>query len=468
MMTVEKTEATSSEDLTLQPKLPQGWKLNRKIRLALTAIGIVSLIGGGAIASFFSNTPFLKRQLSDAEAAIFRQDRSFAKNNLQVPVISKPVNILLLGIKTNLSDIKNNDGRERKKAGYDAEINSLDGLSDTMMLLRFDPKSKKVVVLGIPRDTKVQVNGKSEKINAIDHESGVAEAAKVVSNTLNGVPIDRYVRLNNFGLEKLIDSLHGVTVSIPKDIKYQDDSQHFYVNLKAGKQHLDGKNLLNFLRFRHDPNGDIGRIQRQQMVIRSMLEQWVRPTTIASIPQLMSIVKDHADTNLTVEETIAISSFMLDRSKDKDQIQMLMMPGNSNGNGRHSVSYWLPNPVEIKNMMAKYFDIGVVQTSASNIKNIHIKIQDTSYYPDATNRLITKLKKAGYQNVHLDRDPKVFKENLDITEIIAQQGELAASKKVANTIGIGKVEISTAGDLYSEVTIKVGQNLAKLQQQISR
>jgi polyisoprenyl-teichoic acid--peptidoglycan teichoic acid transferase len=465
MMIMKNIEPKSSEEPIVQSKLPQPRKPTKKIWLALTAIGIVSLIGGGAIASLFSTTPFLKRKLSEVEAAVFRQDLSFAKNNLQVPVISKPVNILLLGIKTNLSDIKNNDGRERKKIGYDAEVNSLDGLSDTMMLLRFDPQSKKVVVFGIPRDTKVQVNGKSEKINAIDHESGVAEAAKVVSNTLNGVQIDRYVRLNNFGLEKLIDSLDGVTVSIPKDIKYQDDSQHFYVNLKAGKQHLDGKTLLNFLRFRHDPNGDIGRIQRQQMVIRSMLEQWVKPTTIAKIPQLMSIVKDHVDTNLTVEETIAIGGFMLDRHKDKNQIQMLMMPGSYNGDGKHSVSYWLPNPVGIKNMMAKYFNLGLVEDTLTNVENIHIKIQDTSYYPDATNRLITKLKKAGYRNVHLDRDPKVFKENLDTTQVIAQQGELAASRKVANTIGMGKVEISTGGDLYSEVTIKVGKDLGKLQQQ---
>jgi polyisoprenyl-teichoic acid--peptidoglycan teichoic acid transferase len=419
MMTVENTEVTSPQEPILQPKSPRRRKTARKVWFTLTILSIISLIGGGAIASLFSTTPFLKRQLSDVEAAVFRQDGSFAKSNLQVPVISKPVNILLLGIKTNLSDIKNNDGRERKKIGYDAEVNSLDGLSDTMMLLRFDPQTKKVVVFGIPRDTKVQVNGKSEKINAIDHESGIAEAAKVVSNTLNGVQIDRYVRLNNFGLEKLIDALDGVTVNIPKDIKYQDDSQHFYVNLKAGKQHLDGLNLLNFLRFRHDPNGDIGRIQRQQMVIRSMLDQWVKPTTMARVPQLMSIVKDHVDTNLTVEETIAIGGFMLDRHKDKNQIQMLMMPGSYNGDGRHSVSYWLPNPVGIKNIMAKYFSIGLVEDTPIKTENIHIKIQDTSYYPDATNRLITKLKKAGYKNIHLDKDPKVFKENLDTTQVDA-------------------------------------------------
>jgi len=440
-------------------------KHQRRVRiyLGLAGLGLISLVGGVLIANSLSSTPLLKQELSSIDAAVFHQNESFSHNLLQVPVISKPVNILLLGIKTNLSDIKNSDGKERRKTGYDAEINSLDGLSDTMMLIRFDPDTNKVVVFGIPRDTKVMVNGKSEKINAIDHESGIAQAAKVVSVTLQGVQIDRYIRLNNFGLEKLIDALNGITVTVPKDIKYQDNSQHFYVNLKAGKQHLDGHNLLNYLRFRYDANGDIGRMQRQQMVIRAAIEQWAEPTTVGRIPQLMSIVNDSIDTNLSVEEMMAIGGFTLNRGTDKNRIQMLMMPGDYNGDGKHGVSYWLPNSVGIGNMMAKYFNLGRVQETVTSIKNLQIRVQDTGYFPDATQRLISKLKKAGYQNVQLDKDAKVLKENLETTQIIFQKGELVASQAVADIIGVGQVEINTTGNLYSDVTIKVGKDWSELQ-----
>ena len=440
-------------------------KHQRRVRiyLGLAGLGLISLIGGVLIANSLSSTPLLKQELSSIDAAVFHQNESFSHNLLQVPVISKPVNILLLGIKTNLSDIKNSDGKERRKTGYDAEINSLDGLSDTMMLIRFDPDTNKVVVFGIPRDTKVMVNGKSEKINAIDHESGIAQAAKVVSVTLQGVQIDRYIRLNNFGLEKLIDALNGITVTVPKDIKYQDNSQHFYVNLKAGKQHLDGHNLLNYLRFRYDANGDIGRMQRQQMVIRAAIEQWAEPTTVGRIPQLMSIVNDSIDTNLSVEEMMAIGGFTLNRGTDKNRIQMLMMPGDYNGDGKHGVSYWLPNSVGIGNMMAKYFNLGRVQETVTSIKNLQIRVQDTGYFPDATQRLISKLKKAGYENVQLDKDAKVLKENLETTQIIFQKGELVASQAVADIIGVGQVEINTTGNLYSDVTIKVGKDWSELQ-----
>jgi polyisoprenyl-teichoic acid--peptidoglycan teichoic acid transferase len=455
---------TSSTRTIMRHQHPRSQQSKWKLRLGLTSVGIILLIGGAIIANLLSNTPLLKQELSSTDAAAFRQDESFSRNILQVPVISKPVNILLLGIKTNLSDVKNSDGRQRRKTGYDAELNSLDGLSDTMMLIRFDPNTNKVIVFGIPRDTKVEVDGKIEKINAIDHEQGIAQAAKVVSNTLNGVQIDRYVRLNNFGLEKLIDALNGLNITVSKDIKYQDDSQHFYVNLKAGKQHFDGHNLLNFLRYRHDANGDVGRMQRQQMVIRSAIEQWADPVTVGKIPQLMSIIKDSVDTNLTVEEAIAIGGFTFDKGTSKDRIQMLLMPGDYNGDGKHSVSYWLPDSVGIGNMMAKYFDLGEVRLAVTSAKNLRIRVHDTGYYPDATQRLITKLKKAGYENVQLDKDPKVIKENLDTTQIIAQKGELLASQDVANSLGVGKAEISTTGNLYSDITIKVGKDWPEFQQ----
>jgi polyisoprenyl-teichoic acid--peptidoglycan teichoic acid transferase len=425
--------------------------------LGLTGVGLVSGGGGALLAMSLSSTPFLQKPLSAVEAAIFsRKDNAFSRSVFQVPEVTKPVNILVLGIKTNLSDMRTGEGTERKQAGYDAESDTLQGLSDTMMLIRFDPVSKRVVMLGIPRDTKVEVGGRSVKINSIDQESGVGQAAKVVSDTLQGVEIDRYVRLNNFGLEKLIDSLGGLTLTVPKDIKYQDDSQHFYINLKAGKQHLDGKKLIGYIRFRKDANGDIGRMQRQQTVMRSMLEQWVNPINVARIPELMSIVRTHVDTNLNVEEIIALGGFASGPAKGK--MQTLMLPGDYNGDGKHSISYWLADEMGIKNMMARYFDHGQVDELPSNPENLRIKIQDTTYFPDATQRFVNSLTKKGYQNVHLDKDPKALKEDLATTQIIVQRGSAASGEAIREKLGFGTVEVNTSGDLYSDITIKLGRD----------
>ncbi len=432
--------------------------------LGLGSIGALSAAAGAFLAVSLTAAPLQQRILSAADAAFFNQNGkdAFSRNLLQVPEVSKPVNILLLGIKTNLSDVKNSDGKERKKAKYDAEVDSLDGLSDTMMLLRFDPQTQRTIVFGIPRDTKIERTGfGTEKINAVDHESGPASAAQAVSKVLGGVAIDRYIRVNNLGVAKLVDALGGVTVTVPNDIKYQDDSQHFYVNLKAGKQHLDGLKLLGLLRYRHDKNGDIGRMQRQQAVVKALTEQSLNPMTIARIPQLFSVIQSHVDTNLTVEELLALGGFALHNGKSK--MQMLMMPGDYNGDGKHGTSYWLPDEKGIQNMMARYFDHGTLALEPIKAENLRVNIQDTSYFPDATARLIKRLNKAGYQNVHLDSNLKI-KDDLATSQFIAQKGNPEVADGLAKLLGFGEVKVENSGSLYSDVTIKLGRDWLQKEQ----
>ncbi|AFY96129.1 LCP family protein [Chamaesiphon minutus] len=431
--------------------------------LGLGSIGACSAAAGAFLAVSLTSAPLQQRALSAADAAFFNQNKeAFSRSLLQVPEVSKPVNILLLGIKTNLSDVKTASGNEQKKIGYNAEVDSLDGLSDTIMLLRFDPQTKRTVFLGIPRDTKIERTGHgTEKINAVDRESGPAAAAKEVSKVLGGVAIDRYIRLNNKGVSKLIDELGGVTVTVPKDIKYQDDSQHFYINLKAGRQHLDGTKLLGLLRYRNDANGDIGRMQRQQMVVKALMEQTLNPMTIARIPQLFSVIQSHVDTNLTVEELLALGSFSMQNGKSK--MQMLMMPGDYNGDGKHGTSYWLPDEKGIQNMMARYFDRGTLTLEQPKVETLRVKIQDTSHFPDATARLIKRLNKAGYQNVHLDAAPKI-KEDLAISQFIAQKGNPEVAEGLSKILGIGETKVDSSGNLYSDVTIKLGRDWVEKEQ----
>ncbi len=152
--------------------------------------------------------------------------------------MSRPVNILLIGTKVLTSEEQDPN---QPDLGYHALVNSFKGLSDTMLLLRFDPLQGKLVLLSIPRDTQTYIEGHGlKKINEANYYGGPALTAQTVSELLGGVPVDRYVRVNVQGVEKLIDALGGVTVYVPKDMKYQDDSQHLYINLKQGEQHLNG------------------------------------------------------------------------------------------------------------------------------------------------------------------------------------------------------------------------------------
>lgn len=315
---------------------------------------MLSATVGAMLAVSFSLTPLLQKHLTRDEAAIFSKSGSLTRSNLRLPVLTRPVNVLVMGMSVLTTDVRN-PPPDVQNLNYQAQVNSFDGLSDVMLLVRFDPKTEKMTVLSIPRDTRVEMDGVGViKINASNINGGPAASAKLVSQLLDGVQIDRYLRVNVEGVEKLVDALGGVTVDVPKDMKYKDDSQHLYINLKKGKQHLNGDQALQLLRFRQDGLGDIGRIERQHVVMRALMEQALNPATVTRFPQILSVVQSNLDSNLSVEELLALVGFSV--KIDRSNVQMLTVPGEANSLGRKNISYWIPDYSRIQEMMSQYFD----------------------------------------------------------------------------------------------------------------
>ncbi|HEY9632815.1 MAG TPA: LCP family protein [Coleofasciculaceae cyanobacterium] len=364
-MPIRKNDQKNDQKSSQQPKTthPRNWFW---LWLGLTGVGMLSATAGAMLALSLSTTPLLQRHLTPEESAVFSKGGSITSSNLRLPGLTRPVNVLVMGMSVLTADVRNAP-LNSQNLGYEAQVNSFDGLSDVMLLLRFDPETEKMTVLSIPRDTRVTMDGYGTiKINSANVNGGPAASARLVSQMLNGVQIDRYVRVNVGGVQKLVDALGGVNVNVPKNMKYKDDAQHLYINLKKGRQHLDGEQTLQLLRFRHDENGDIGRIERQQMVMRALIEQTINPVTLGRFPQILSVVQSHLDTNLNVEELFALAGFAV--KTDRSKVQMLMMPGYASSDGRQNVSYWLPDYNRIDAMMAKYFEEGYegAQSSTSN------------------------------------------------------------------------------------------------------
>lgn len=399
----------------------------------------------------------MQRKLSLADASVFSRGDRISGGNLQMPELTRPVNILILGTKVLSSDLKNPPA-EAKNLGYHALVNSFDGLTDTMLLVRFSPDTKKLVVLSIPRDTRVEGAGRGmEKINAANVHGGPALAAKTTSELLGGVGIDRYVTLNVQGVQALVDSLGGVTVHIPKDMKYQDDSQHLYINLKAGKQHLNGEQTLQLLRYRYDRYGDIGRIQRQQMVMRSLMEQTLNPGVVARLPKILAVIQSYVDTNLSVEELVALVGFAT--QIERSDVQMLTIPGSFGDIKRYKTSYWLPDSDRIQTLMAQYFNFGTVNATEV-FTNAQISIQDSTRQSGSVEFFLEKLNTAGFSHVNLD---EAIQERLRTTRIIAQKGDEAAARTIREALGFGEIRVDSTGVVGSDITIQIGQDW--LQQQ---
>jgi polyisoprenyl-teichoic acid--peptidoglycan teichoic acid transferase len=422
--------------------------------VGMSGIAMVSATAGALLAVSLTSTPLMQASLSPQEAAVFDSDR-ISGQGLRFSQLTRPVNILVMGMSVLPPDTQNAPA-ETKNLRYLPQVNSFDGLADVMLLIKFDPEKKKLIMLSVPRDTRTEIEGYGiKKINSANTHGGPALTAKTVSNLLDGVGIDRYIRINVLGVGKLIDALGGVTVYVPKDMKYQDDSQHLYINLKAGKQHLNGNQALQLLRFRHDENGDIGRIQRQQMVMRALMDQSLNPTTLAQLPKVLDVVKEHIDTNLTVEELLALVGY--GARTNRSNMQMLMVPGRFSEKSEFDASYWLPNRDRIAAMMAENFDVNVShEQQSTDPGSLRIAIQDSTGGDRSKVRtLIRSLEKAGYRNVYVS---KSWGEPLEVTHIVAQQGDGNSAESIRNSLGFGEVRVESTGNLSSDVTIQLGKD----------
>jgi polyisoprenyl-teichoic acid--peptidoglycan teichoic acid transferase len=422
------------------------------VGIALAGVASVSATAGAILAVSLSTTPLLQETLTPEEARVFNQDNPIAsKSALQLPRLTRPVNILVLGVKVLTSDLQEVPS-ELKNLGYHALVNSFEGRADSMLLLRFNPQTEQLVVLSLPRDTRTQVRGQLTKLNEANYYGGPALAAESISDLLGGVAIDRYLRINVQGVEKLIDALGGVTVTVPQDMKYQDDSQHLYINLKAGEQILNGDQALQFLRFRYDSQGDIGRIQRQQMFMRAFTEQVLNPATIARLPNILSVIQANVDTNLSVEELLALVGY--GAQINRSNVQMLMLPGNFSRPQDYSLSYWLPNYQDINALVNQYFGYGTQSISRSP-GTTRIAIQDSTGDEVAVQAVLKTLQSHGYANVHI---ASTLNQTLPISRIVAQRGDIATADLVQRVLGLGKVRVESTGVLHSDVTIQLGQD----------
>lgn len=360
---------------------------------------------------------------------------------------------MMLGVKVTSSDIRDYDAIDRD--GYDGLVNSFQGLSDTMLMMRFDPNNERIAVMSIPRDTRTTVDGEVTKINEANRDGGPALSAQAVSELMGGIGVDRYIRINVQGVEKLIDAIGGVVVDVPKDMKYQDDSQHLYINIKAGKQRLDGDKALQFLRFRYDNNGDIGRVQRQQMLMRALVEQALNPTTIARLPKILKVIQSHVDTNLSVEELVALVGY--GAQSNRSNVQMLMLPGEFSSYDDYDLSYWIPDYSEIDMLSEEYFGLSNAYSVSEQIdpSEVRVAIQDSTYDDVAVQSLINNLYDTGYFNVFVDRS---WHEPLIETRIVAQRGDFNSAESIQRFLGVGEVRVESTGSLESDITIQLGQD----------
>ncbi|MGL5080156.1 MAG: LCP family protein [Microcoleaceae cyanobacterium] len=444
---------------------PLRWRSRPPTWLILSSI----FIGIGALAAGLGALTALSRSPQGASATASKVLNEFWRDRFQYK-LSRPVNILVMGI-------------DRVPEASPGSEEMFSGRSDTVLVVRFDPENQSFGLLSIPRDTQVEFpEAGVGKINEANYWGGTQLATQTIERLLTPLKVDRYVRVSRGAFQELVDLLGGVEVLVPYPMSYTDKTQQFKIELSPGWQTLNGEQADQFVRFRSDAYGDIGRIQRQQALLQAIRERLQRPTVLPQLPKMIRVMEKYIDTNLSFEEILTLANFGLNLKSD--QFQMVMLPGRSSGPEEALSSYWVMDESGRDRVLSQYFNLSNV-SNPSNLSSeenaapedeeasssgseeeknnqpselpldLKIAIQNASGNPEAGDRLVSQLADQGFYNVYLaERWPD---QELR-TRIIVQTGDLTQATKLQKLLGFGSLEAASTGEIGSDLTIRLGQD----------
>ncbi|MEB3329245.1 MAG: LCP family protein [Candidatus Sericytochromatia bacterium] len=327
----------------------------------------------------------------------------------------------------------------------------LRGNTDTMILARLDPARRDVRLVSVPRDTRVPIPGHGTfKINAANPYGGPVLAAQVVADLL-GVQIDRYVLVNTRAVIELVEALGGLDLDLPRDYRYDDFAGKLHIRLSKGHNHLGGQLAHDFLRFRHDGQGDIGRIQRQQMFLQAAWEQWLTPRNLLALPELVALARENLETDLSVAELMRLAGWA--RDLDGRAVRMVMVPGREavvNGGW-----YWQADTAATQRLVQAFLVNGVESPLASPSR-LRVALRDGVGDRAAVEQAQDALHRAGYTHVsYLGEEPLLGQV---ATRVIAQNGDEGSAHGVARVLAARDVRVAATGVRGFDLTVVVGRD----------
>lgn len=290
-MPVRTARHLSESTATPQPhlgwqQLLHGWTL-AVVMVMIALLG--SLLGTGwwlnqHLAAFTTATGTPWRQVAAELTSAWRQ----------TPAQQQPLTVLLLGLDSL------------------AQRGNSPPLTDTMMLISFNPDQQRVSLLPLPRD--LWSDAYQTKINALytyGLEQDPSQPAKLSTQgiaQLTGLTPDLTVTVSLDQVATLIDALGGIEIDVPTgfvddqfprtdvDVTIERDPAKLYerIEFSPGVQRMSGERALKYIRSRHsvgDEGDDVARGRRQQLVIRSLIATLAAPETLTNTTTLGTLYR---------------------------------------------------------------------------------------------------------------------------------------------------------------------------------
>lgn len=433
------------------PPLPLTLRLARLLygSFTLLLIGTFSLTLGAIVAVFDAK---VTDTVPDWRQALV-ETPSPGPSPWPSPRLSRTLNLLVLGIEGGVTPTPDGQSSSPQPA-------------ETLWLIRFDPLQNTVSVLLIPPQTRVEIPNRGRNPVASAHSmGGITLTSRVLSQTLNAIPIDRYIRADAATFRSFIDLVGGVELFVPESLSYQDSTPGIAVNLQPGWQTLKGEETLGFARFQNN-EADRSGIHRQQMILQSLGDRLASPTLGSQLPRIVQLMHEYIDTNLTQEELFGLVTLL--QQRPSDGLKMVLLPGAFTTTRSVPTPYWNIDTTGRDRVLYHYFDRelnpGTPRHRATTPKSpqtLKIALQNASGNPLILGQMLSELKSRGYRNVYAISD---WPDPQRHTQIIVQTGDIPAANTLHTLLPTAQIQSSSLGDLESEITIRIGEDAIRLKE----
>jgi len=318
------------------------------------------------------------------------------------------------------------------------------GRADTIFVLSLSPKTKDTILFSIPRDTRVMIPGRGmDKINHAFAYGDIELLEETIEN-LMGISIHYYGVVDFEGFQYIIDAIGGVKIDVEKDMYYVDQAGSLKINLHSGEQVLDGKKALDYARFRFDPLGDLGRIQRQQKLINAVINKVMNFDIMVKLPNIISSLTEYIKTNMNPNEIISLARILKDI--DRDKIWVETIKGEPQYIDR--VSYLVVEQEQVEKRVKYLID--------NKQRGLNVEVLNGARIPGIARSVASKMTELGFNIVNVDNADSF---DYQKTVLIIYSKEITIDEYVKQYLG--DIDIIRKEQPQSEVdmTIIIGKNM---------
>ncbi|MBQ4296803.1 MAG: LCP family protein [Clostridia bacterium] len=169
--------------------------------------------------------------------------------------------------------------------------------ADAFVLVRVDTKTKRILYSALPSDMLVRSGGATLTLGELYTTLGMSYFLDKV-NALTGFSVDYYTVLFMQDVERMIDSVGGVTVTVPFIMRYTDKYQDLEIDIRSGTQRLDGKTALDLIRFNGYPEGSpYSRVTSAGAVFEGFASSFSSQATLTKLQTLYGLLSGNSFTS---------------------------------------------------------------------------------------------------------------------------------------------------------------------------